>query len=83
MFIFHSINTYGDWGSNLWERLFWKRNLEHVDWSWLTDPKSEEYKKIETITLYHKLAILANLQIINKIMNRSKKLIEEISKELE
>lgn len=77
-----SLETYGD-EFNIIHRLFSGRNLDHIDWSWRNDPKRKEYQHIESVNIYYKLAIGANIEVINNLHNKSKHLIEKISEELD
>ncbi|GAB5554456.1 MAG: hypothetical protein Sapg2KO_40470 [Saprospiraceae bacterium] len=77
-----SLDTYGDEFSII-HRLFSGRNLEYIDWSWRTDPKRKEYQHIESINIYYKLAIEANIETINKLQDKSKRLIKRITEELD
>ena len=76
-----SLETYGD-EFNIIHRLLSGRNLEYIDWSWRKDPSRKEYRHIESINIYYKLAIETNIELINNLQNRTKQLIEIINKEL-
>ena len=63
-------------------RLIEQRNLEYIDWSWLKDPKSREYKQFETRILYFRLAIKENQDVIAILMRKSNELIDQLDIEL-
>ena len=63
-------------------RLMEQRNLEYIDWSWLNDPESREYKQFETRILYFRLAIKANQEVIAKLIRKSNKLLDKLNIEL-
>ena len=77
-----SLETYGD-EFNIIHRLLSGRNLDYIDWSWRNNPKRDEYKHIESINIYYKLVIETNIEIINNLQDKSKKLIKRIAKELD
>jgi len=62
-------------------RLYSGRNLDYNDWSWQYDPTSKEYKHIESINIYYKIAIIENIRVINSLQKKSKQLIKKISEE--
>jgi len=76
-------NLYGVKGFSTWFRLYYQRNLEYIDWSWLSDPRSNEYESLEAMLLYYQLAIEVNLGLMQELEKRSKLLIDKIKKELE
>ena len=76
-------NLYGVKGFSNWFRLYYQRNLEYIDWSWLSDPRSNEYERLEAMLLYYKLSIEVNLGIMQELEKRSKLLIDKIKMELE
>ena len=59
-------------------RLLNQRNLQYIDWSWLKNPKSNEYKMLENRISYLQLAILANQKVIKDINSRASFLIKEL-----
>ncbi len=65
-------------GINTWHRLNKQRNLEYVDWSWLSDPRSKEYMSLEASMLYYEVAIEENLRLMQILESRSKLLIDQI-----
>jgi hypothetical protein len=77
------MSYYGVRGINTLNRVIGKRNLEYIDWSWLTDPRSIEYINLETAMLLYRLAVEENLKIIQELEKRSTVLIDKIEKELE
>jgi len=76
-------NLYGAKGFSTWFRLYYQRNLEYIDWSWLTDPRSNEYENLEAMLLYYQLSIEVNLGVMQELEKRSKLLIDKIKKQLE
>ena len=76
-------NLYGVKGFSTWFRLYYQRNLEYIDWSWLSDPRSDEYERLEAMLLYYKLSIEVNLEVMQELEKRSKLLIHNIKKEFE
>ena len=77
-----SLETYGDEFSII-HRLATGRNLDYIDWSWRNDPTRKEYRHIESINVYYKIAIEANIEIINSLQDKSKKLIKRISEDFD
>jgi len=67
---------------NRFFRLFEQRNLEYLDWSWLNDPESREYKQLENRILYFRLAIVENQKVITMLMTKSNRLIDILNIEL-
>ena len=67
---------------NIVFRLLEKRNLDHIDWSWLSQPNSEEYKELENRAIWFKYAIIENRTVVNQLQDQAKKLIEQIENEL-
>ena len=59
-------------------RLLNQRNLEYIDWTWLKNPKSDEYKILENRISYFQLAILANQKVIKNLNSRASVLINEL-----
>ena len=76
------LETYGD-ELSIWLRLYSRRNLDYIDWSWRNNPKRKEYQHIESINIYYKNAIEANIEIINSLQDKSKQLIKRISEEFD
>jgi hypothetical protein len=76
-------NLYGVKGFSTWFRLYYQRNMEYIDWSWLTDPRSNEYESLEAMLLYYQLSIEVSLGVMQELEKRSKLLIAKIKKELE
>ena len=66
----------------LWDRLSASRNLEHEDWSWLKDPKSEKFRLLEGYALFFQNAIQENLKVIQALEDECKIINDSISKEL-
>ena len=77
-----SLETYGDEFSII-HRLATGGNLDYIDWSWRNNPKRKEYQQIESINIYYKIAIENNIEIINKLQDKSKQLIKRISEEFD
>lgn len=69
-------------GISTWHRLYRQRNLEHIDWSWLSDPRSKEYMSLEASMLYYQLAIEENLKVMQELEKRSKLLIDRLNKSI-
>ena len=55
---------YGVRGINTLNRVINQRNLEYIDWSWLTNPSSIEYINLETAMLLYQLVVEVNLNIM-------------------
>ena len=68
---------------NLWERLKSNRNLEYEDWSWLQNPASPEYKRLETWIGYYVAALKANQDLLTSLKLKSKDLISKIESEID
>ena len=77
------MSYYGVRGINTLNRVIEKRNLEYIDWSWLTNPRSIEYINLETSMLLYQLVIKVNLDVIQELEKKSNLLIDKIEKELE
>jgi len=60
-------------------RLYSGRNLDFIDWSWQNDPTRKEYKHIESINIYYKIAIEENIRVINNLQDKSKQLITNLT----
>jgi hypothetical protein len=74
---------YGVQGINTLNRIIKKRNLEYIDWSWLTNPRSKEYINLETAILLYQLVVGENLGVMEELEKKSNLLIDKIEKELE
>jgi len=74
------MSYYGVGGINTLNRVINKRNLEYIDWSWLSEPSSQEYINLETAMLLYKLVIEVNLEEIQALEKRSDLLIDKIEK---
>ena len=74
------MSYYGVRGINTLNRVINKRNLEHIDWNWLSDPSSQEYINLETAMLLYKYVIEVNLREIQALKKRSDLLIDKIEK---
>lgn len=72
------MSYYGVRGINSLNRVINKRNLDYIDWSWLSDPSSQEYINLETAMLLYKLVIEENLTVIQALEKKSSLLIDEI-----
>jgi hypothetical protein len=83
IFFLQAQNLYGVKGFSTWFRLYYQRNLEYIDWSWLSDPRSNEYKSLEALLLYYRLSIEVNLEVMQELEKRSKLLIDKINMEFE
>ncbi len=77
------MSYYGVRGINTLNRVINKRNLEYIDWSWLSNPRSIEYINLETAMLLYKLVVEANLELMEELEKKSNLLIDKIEKELE
>ena len=77
------MSYYGVRGINTLNRVIEKRNLEYIDWSWLTNPRSIEYINLETAMLLYQLVVEVNLSVIEALEKKSNLLIDKIEKELE
>ncbi len=81
---YHLLMTYyGVRGVNTLNRLYRQRNLEYIDWSWLTNPRSIEYINLETAMLLYQFVVEENLKIMEELGGKSNVLIDKIEKELE
>ena len=74
---------YGVQGINTLNRVIKQRNLEYIDWSWLTNPRSIEYINLETAMLLYQLVVDENLKIMQELEKKSNLLIDKIENELE
>jgi hypothetical protein len=63
---------------NLLQRVISQTNLEHIDWSWLKDPKSERYKIFEARISFHVYAIDVNRELIGQLLDRTENLLRAI-----
>ncbi len=61
-------------------RLVEQRNLDYLNWTWLKDPNSEEYKEFETRVLWFKGAISGNRSVINQLKTKATDLIRNIDR---
>jgi len=77
------MSYYGVRGINTLNRIWRQRNLEYIDWSWLTNPRSKEYINLQTAMLLYQLAVEVNLKEIEELKKKSNLLIDKIEKELE
>ncbi len=77
------MSYYGVRGINTLNRVIEKRNLEYIDWSWLTNPRSIEYINLETAMLLYQLVVEVNLSVIQALEKKSNLLVDRIEKELE
>ena len=77
------MSYYGVRGINTLNRVWRQRNLEYIDWSWLTNPRSKEYINLETAMLLYQLAVKVNLDEMEELEKKSNLLIDKIEKELE
>jgi len=81
---YHLLMTYyGVQGINTLNRVWRQRNLEYIDWSWLTNPSSKEYINLETAMLLYQLTVNVNLREMEELEKKSNVLIDKIEKELE
>ncbi len=74
---------YGVQGINTLNRIIKQRNLEYIDWSWLTNPRSKEYINLETAMLLYQLVVEENLGVIQELEKKSNLLIDKIENDLE
>jgi hypothetical protein len=77
------MSYYGVNGINSLNRIINNRNLEYLDWSWLSDPNSQEFINLETAMLLYKLVVDTNLEIISSLEKNSISLIDKIEKSQE
>jgi len=68
----YTLDTYGDEFGNVL-RVFNERNLDYIDLSWQNDPTRKEYKHVESINIYYKIAIEENIRIIDSLQKKIKK----------
>lgn len=74
------MSYYGVGGINTLNRVINKRNLEYIDWTWLSEPSSQEYINLETAMLLYNLVIETNLREIRALEKRSDLLIHQIER---
>jgi len=74
------MSYYGVRGINILNRVINKRNLEYIDWTWLSNPSSQEYINLETAMLLYKFVVEVNLKEIQALKKRSDLLIDKIEK---
>ncbi len=74
------MSYYGVRGINTLNRVIEKRNLEYIDWTWLSNPSSQEYINLETAMLLYKIVVEANLRLIQALEKKSNLLIDKIEK---
>lgn len=60
-------------------RLVEKRNLNHINWEWLSDPTSPLFKEFEVKISYFKTVINANLSVIGTLKNKAINTLETIN----
>jgi hypothetical protein len=72
------MSYYGVRGINTLNRVIAKRNLEYIDWTWLSNPSSQEYINLETAMLLYKLVVEENLTVIQALKTKSNVLIDKI-----
>ena len=72
------MSYYGVRGINTLNRVIEKRNLEYIDWAWLSSPSSQEYINLETAMLLYKLVVEENLSVIQELEKKSNLLIDKI-----
>lgn len=77
------MSYYGVQGINTLNRVIDKRNLEYINWTWLSNPSSQEYINLETAMLLYKLVVEENLSVIQALEKKSNLLINKIENELE
>ncbi len=74
------MSYYGVQGINTLNRVMQKRNLEYIDWTWLSNPSSQEYINLETTMLLYQLVVKANLSLIHTLEKKTNLLIDKIEK---
>jgi len=72
------LNTSGYDYINTIARLEDKVNLEYMDWLWLEDPKSTQYRIFEARVSFHKEAIRVNKFLIRQLIGKAKNVIKAI-----
>jgi hypothetical protein len=72
------MSYYGVQGINTLNRVIEKRNLEYIDWTWLSNPSSQEYINLETAMLLYQLVVKENLSVIQALEKSQHLLIEKI-----
>lgn len=75
------MSYYGVRGINTLNRVINQRNLAYMNWTWLSDPSSQEYINLETAMLLYRLVVEENLSVIRALETESESLIEKIGKE--
>ncbi len=76
---FTYILNLGDSAGITIHRLISQRNLEYMDWSWLKNPNSKMYKRLEERTLYHQAAIKATRLLISQLIEKAEEVIISIN----
>lgn len=74
------MSYYGVQGINTLNRVIQKRNLDYIDWTWLSNPSSQEYINLETAMLLYQLVVVENLRVIQALEEKSNLLIDKIDK---
>ena len=72
------LNTSGYQYINLIGRIYNKKNLDYIDWSWLQDPRSEKYMIFEGRIAFHKQAITVNKELIGQLEIKAKAVLAAI-----
>ena len=74
------MSYYGVNGINTLNRVIQKRNLEFIDWTWLSNPNSQEYINLETAMLLYQLVVNENLSVIQALEKKSNLLIDKVQR---
>jgi hypothetical protein len=72
------LNTSGQEYVSTLSRLFYKKNLEYMDWSWLQDPKSTQYQIFEGRISFHKEAIRVDRILIAQLIEKANNILQVI-----
>jgi len=65
---------------NLSFRLLHGRYLDDMDWSWLQDPNSKEFKELENRVIWFDYTIISNQLVLSQLKEKAKRTILQIDK---
>ena len=63
---------------NLIFRLIRGRYLDYIDWSWLQDPNSKEFKELENRVIWFDYSIIANQLVLSQLKEKAQRTILQI-----
>lgn len=61
-------------------RLLRGRYLDDMDWSWLQDPNSKEFRELENLAIWFDYAIMANQLVLSQLKEKAQRTILQIDK---